>query len=503
MNGERQRRLVIVSNRLPVVLEREAAGWRLRPGSGGLVTAMAPVLRDRAGLWIGWAGAVEEADPGGLLAQAGSAAGFRLLPVGLDQEDLDLFYHGFANEIVWPLFHDLQGRCNFRPEYWRRYLEVNLKYARAVQEHTTPDDYVWVHDYHLMCLAERLRALGVERRTGFFLHIPFPPADIFLKLPWRRQVLEALLCFDLIGFQTGRDRRNFQACLAQLLPDVQIRGRGNAVLAALERRAVQVGAFPISIDYEEFAGRAGTPEVSERAWLFHEKVPERRIVLGVDRLDYTKGIPQRLEALRTALAAYPELRERVSFLQVVVPSRAEVPEYQNLKAEIERLVGEINGELSSPGWIPVHYLYRHLERDELLAYYRASEIALITPLKDGMNLVAKEYCAANIEENGVLILSEFAGAAAQLRGGALIVNPYDVEGVAEALRRAFCMEREERRRRMRRLREQVRRQDIFWWVDAFLQAARGVISPPEPEQEPRFQQPGRPGSEEASEAGAP
>jgi trehalose 6-phosphate synthase len=308
---------------------------------------------------------------------------------------------------------------------------------------------------------------------GFFLHIPFPSPDIYLKLPWRLPLLHALLDYDLIGFQTPRDRRNFTQCLRLLISGVEAHGKGNVISVRHASRASRVGAFPISIDYNAFHRQARAPEVAARAAEFHRLLPDRRLILGVDRLDYTKGIPHRLQAFRNALDRYPQLRERISLIQVVVPSRVDIPEYSELKAQIEQLVGEINGTFMRPGgWVPVWYVYGSLTRDELLAHYRAADIGLITPLRDGMNLVAKEYCACS-EESCVLILSEFAGAAQQLHRGALLVNPYDIEGVADAIYRAYIMSDEERRARMRSMRRAVREYDIFWWVDAFLHAAIG------------------------------
>jgi trehalose 6-phosphate synthase len=308
-----------------------------------------------------------------------------------------------------------------------------------------------------MNLAAELRLLGSRARLGFFLHIPFPSPDIFLKLPWRRPLLQALLKYDLIGFQTARDRRNFLACVQAV---------------QLDTRGTRVGEFPISIDFNAFMRRAAAPDVAAKAQELHRLLPKRKLVLGIDRLDYTKGIPLRLAAFDHLLAHYPEMRGRLSLMQVVVPSREDIPEYHRLRNEIEQLVGKINGAYARPGgWVPVWYEYRTLTRTELLAYYRAADIALVTPLKDGMNLVAKEYCACSIEEDCVLILSEFAGAAPQLASGALLVNPYDVEGVAAALREAYFMPAEERAARMRRIRRSIRNQDVFDWVDSYLRAA--------------------------------
>ena len=467
-------RLTVVSNRLAIVVDREETGqWSIKPGSGGLVTALGPVLRDRGGQWIGWLGThetdtMDETALEGLLEQGSRETGYTLKPVNLTAEEIQKYYFGFSNEILWPLFHDLPTRCNFDPTYWKVYERVNAKFAQVVAASTSQEDYVWVHDYQLIMVAHFLKTMGIVRQIGFFLHIPFPPLDGFIKLPWRFQILNALLRYDLVGFQTMRDRRNFMDCVRMLMPKTRVVGHGQIARCLTPEHEVLVGAFPISIDYKHFAETAASRDVQDQAWIVHVNLPERQLVLGIDRLDYTKGIPLRLQAFANALERYPELLGKITLIQVVVPSREEVPEYEALKREIERLVGEINGRFNQVGWSPIHYIYRSLSRVELLAYYRTCEVALITPLKDGMNLVAKEYCACSIENNGVLILSEFAGAAAQLHGGALLVNPFDIEGVADAIRRACCMDDSSRHSRMEKMRRSIQRHDIFHWVNAFL-----------------------------------
>lgn len=469
-----QEHLIVVSNRLPFVFLREEGGhWKTVHGSGGLVSALLPVLRNRGGTWIGWPG-THETDAGleEAVTAAGAEAGFALKAVTLDAQEVRNFYHGFANEIIWPLFHDLQSLCNFEPVYWRTYKEVNRKFAERVADSTTPADFVWVHDYHLMNVAAELRTMNCRSKLGFFLHIPFPSPDIFLKLPWRLTLLHALLQYDLLGFQTMRDRRNFVQCLRLLTEDVSVQGKGQVITVSRAERTIRVGNFPISIDYTAFRRQAETPEIAARAQELHRLLPKRKLILGIDRLDYTKGIPLRLRAFKAAFERYPELLERISLIQVVVPSRVDIADYHILKTRIEQQVSEINGGLVRPGgWVPVWYVYGHLTRNDLLAYYRAADIALITPIKDGMNLVAKEYCACSIEDERALILSEFAGAAAQLQRGALLVNPHDIEGVADTIYRAFTMTDDEQRARMRRMRRSIRKHDIFWWVDSFLRAA--------------------------------
>ena len=473
-NGKKNR-LVIVSNRLPIVLCKDNAGeWQIEPGSGGLVTAMAPVLKNRGGLWIGWTGTdvsdgIEEIEL--LLSDTTKGLGYTFKPVTLTNEDVEGFYYGFANEIIWPLFHDLQTRCNFEPGYWKAYEQVNRKYAEVIAQNVKDDDHIWIHDYHLMTAARELRKIGVDLKIGYFLHIPFPPPDMFIKLPWRIEILRSLLEYDLIGFQTHRDRLNFIQCIRTLFKEVSIRGKGQVLTAHVGKRKLRIGTFPISLDYQEFSQWAAKKEVADRAMKIRSDLTAKYIVLGVDRLDYTKGIPERLAAFGNALERFPELRGKMSFVQIVVPSRETIPKYQDLKIDIERRVSEINGRFTQSGWVPIHYIFRSVDRAELLAFYRAAEIALITPLKDGMNLVAKEYCAANVDETGVLILSEFAGTAPQLQEGALLVNPYDMERVAEALYHATQMDLGQRQRRMRSLRQSVRRHDIYWWFDSFLKAA--------------------------------
>ncbi|MCG3203283.1 MAG: Trehalose-6-phosphate synthase [Gammaproteobacteria bacterium] len=473
-----EQQLVIVSNRLPFIVGRDPAGrLEARPASGGLVTAMLPILRQKGGTWIGWTGLPEKDDASpAALAESVGWPGFAVVPVALSDEEVVGFYEGFSNEIIWPLFHDLPSFCEFAPSHWDYYLRVNRKFARAIADNAAPDSLVWVHDYHLINVGSELRQLGARLRTAFFLHIPFPSIDMFMKLPWRQSLLRSLLEYGLVGFQTLNDRRNYVQCLRRLLRGVSVSGKGQVLRVTVGDRHQAVGHFPIGIDFADFAHRAAAPEVRERAQALHNLLPDRRLLFGVDRLDYTKGILLRLRAYREALIRHPELRQRVTLIQVVVPSREHISTYFDLRTQIEQLVSRINGEFTEPGgWVPIHYVFRSLDPVDLLAYYRAAEVALVTPLKDGMNLVAKEYCTCSIEEDCVLVLSEFAGAAAQLRGGALMVNPYDIEGVADAIYRACCMPEQERRRRMRRMRREIMRRDLFWWVSSFFNAVNKEV----------------------------
>jgi trehalose 6-phosphate synthase len=468
---EKQSTIVIVSNRLPVKIVRRGKKSELIPGSGGLVTAFAPVLRDRGGTWIGWDGDASGQSHKTIFSRESTAIGYLLKPVSLTPLEVELYYEEFSNGTLWPLFHDFLDRCQFQPETWNMYCSVNKKFAHAVADNSTPDNLIWIQDYHLMLVGKYCAELGIKRKTVFFLHIPFPPWDLFMRLPWCKEIIDGILHYDLIGFQTERDRWNFIRCVRRLFPGALVSGPQRSQLIEYDGRVTRVGAFPISIDFEGFNQHASSQEVADEAWYIHERLPERKLVLGVDRLDYTKGILERLEAFEILLEKYPDLHDKINFIQVVVPSRTNVREYQEMKRTIDETVGRINGRFTHHDWVPIHYIYRQVSRRELVAYYRTSEIALITPLKDGMNLIAKEYCASSVETDGVLILSEFAGAAQQLGKSSLLVNPFNVEAVADQIYRAYYMEKDERKSRMRKLRAEVRRNNIFRWMEHFLSAA--------------------------------
>ena len=466
----RSQKLVLVSNRIPITFTTEGGKLKGLPSSGGLVSALEPLLKDHGGIWVGSGGTEDTPQIREILEQASGDSPFKYAPLFLTEEEQSNFYEGFSNEIVWPLFHDLQSRCNFDPRYWEFYERVNRKFADAVEKASKPDDLIWIHDYQLMKVGKTLRCRRPGARLAFFLHIPFPSPDIFAKLPWRQQILEDLLAHDLIGVQTGRDQMNLVACIRSFVPSVKISGRGESRVVVGQGGRTHIEAFPISIDFRSFAEQSTTAPVLKRTAQIKSKTHDIQITVGIDRLDYTKGIPERLKAFGYFLRKYPEFHRKVELIQIVVPSREGIPRYDQLKREVERLVTHVNGEFSEPGWVPINYIYRSVPRDELIAIYRAADVALITSLKDGMNLVAKEYCAAKTEVNGVLVLSEFAGAAPELRIGAILVNPYDEVGVAEALKQALEMKPEDRRRRMLRLRHQIRQADILTWRDRFFHA---------------------------------
>lgn len=488
--------LTIVSNRLPAVLHKDLTGqWSVEPGSGGLIQALHPILSENGGAWVGWPGVTTDDGDGWQpgLKRVSAEAGYELRPVLLNQDDFQGFYEGFANSLIWPLFHGFPDRASFRPSFYAAYGRVNQHFADAISASIDPESFLWVHDYHLFEVARRLRESGHRGRIAFFLHIPFPSLENFSKLPWREELLIDLLHYDLLGFQTERDLKNFSRCLESLeIAAVESAGPGRRRIE-FGPRFVDAGAFPIGMDYREFADRAASEEVTARVEALQNDIGPYKMLLGIDRLDYSKGLLHRLRAYEQALEAHPALREKVVFFQLVVPSRENVPEYRVLKEKFDRAVGRINGRFSTAGWQPIHYLYNRVDPIELSALYRLATVALVTPLRDGMNLVAKEFCASQVDENGVLVLSEFAGASEQLAGGALLVNPYDVNETARAIHRAIEMPPDERQTRMRSMRQVISHTDVYWWAETFLKEASR-----EPSEEilkevitPRFGQPQR------------
>ena len=461
-------RLLIVSNRLPVTLHRDAGKIVLADSCGGLATGLRAHHERGDGLWIGWPGELPRLLRASDQTDAIDAvlASRRLVPVHLSAQHVRHYYEGFSNGVIWPLFHYLLDRMRAGEGDWDVYRDANERFADRVAESYRPGDIVWVHDYHLMLVPALLRRRLPDARIGFFLHIPFPSSELFRILAWREKLLEGLLGADLLGFHTHAYVRHFVVALRQILglcPEtdhVQWRGR-----------EVRFGHFPMGIDDAAFERLADDPAVRAEAAALRAEAAGRAILLGVDRLDYTKGIPRRLLAFERLLESDPGLRDRVRLIQVAVPSRDGTAPYQAFRRQVEEIVGRINGRFGTTGAAPVHYLHRSLSRPQLVALYRAADLMLVTPIRDGMNLVAKEFVASRTDEGGVLILSEFAGAASEM-GEALLVNPYDVEALTAAMRRALVMDGRERATRMRELRDRVKRQNLDRWTATFLAALR-------------------------------
>src|SRR5690349_667765 len=462
-------RVLIVANRLPVTVQVTDAGVDVHKSSGGLATGLLRPHEQSGGLWIGWSGASDHLTEQQQAQLDQQLTSMRLVGVPLTDDQVTRYYEGFSNGVLWPLFHYLVDQMPLQVRDWEPYVEVNELFAAKVAEHYQPGDLIWVHDYQLLLLPELLRKRLPDARIGFFLHIPFPSEELFRTLPERERLLRGLLGADLIGFHTPAYLRHFAASLTQLLGLTVDIDR-----VTLSDREVRLGVFPMGIDAQSFAQLAGDPEVQSEAENLrgHDEV---KLLVGVDRLDYTKGIPRRLLAYERMLETHPDLRERVRLIQVAVPSRTGVEAYQEFRSLVEGLVGRINGNFGTPRWVPVHYIYRAMSERELVALYRAADVMLVTPLRDGMNLVAKEFVASRIDEDGVLVLSEFAGASWEL-AEAIQVNPYDVEATAESYYRALGMTPEERRARLAPLRTRVETYDVHHWAKTFLEQLETVTA---------------------------
>ncbi|OKI48835.1 alpha,alpha-trehalose-phosphate synthase (UDP-forming) [Micromonospora sp. CB01531] len=456
----RQSPLVVVANRLPVddsVAPDGASEWRRSPG--GLVSALHPLLRHTPATWLGWAGGT------GPAPHLPEVDGVRMHTVPLTADDLRDHYEGFANATLWPLYHDSVEQPEYHRRWWEAYQRVNQRFAEAAAEVAEPGGLVWVQDYHLQLVPGLLRRLRPDLRIGFFLHVPFPPPELFMQLPRRAELLRGMLGADLIGFQRAHAAHNFAQLVAKVLE-----------LPATDRRVdvgdrtVQVGAFPVSIDTAEMAALAARPEVADRAHRLRKDLGDpEHVILSVDRMDYTKGIEQRLKAYRELLASGDVKVRDTVLVQVAVPSRERVAQYQILRERVEHQVGRINGEFGRVGEPAIHYLSQPFDRTELVALYRIADVMAVTPLRDGMNLVAKEYVAARVDDTGALLLSEFAGAAAEL-DQAYLVNPHDLDGLKQALLTALRAGPEDISARMRTMRAHLRRNDIHAWARSYLSA---------------------------------
>jgi trehalose 6-phosphate synthase len=451
--------LVIVANRLPVDRVENpdgSIGWRRSPG--GLVTAIEPVMRRNDGAWIGWSGS-SDSDLEPFVED-----GLSLIPIPLSADDIEDFYEGFSNATMWPLYHDVVAKPEFHREWWDAYVRVNERFAQKAAEVAAEEATVWVHDYQMQLVPAMLRSLRPDVRIGFFLHIPFPPAELFQQLPWRRQLLEGLLGADVVGFQRPGAAQNFVRLVRQRVGHKTHRDQ----IYLPDGRVVQAGSFPISIDTAELDQLARSESVGRRAVEIREQLGNpKKVLLGIDRLDYTKGIFDRLRAFGELVENEEVAVEDTVFVQVATPSRERVDQYRLLRDEIDRLVGRLNGDLGRIGSPVIHYMHTSYPKDEMAALYRAADVMVVTPLRDGMNLVAKEYVACRYDDAGALVLSEFAGAADELRQ-AYMVNPYDINGMKEAIVTAMHASPRELARRMKAMRKTVAEHDVKDWAERFL-----------------------------------
>jgi trehalose 6-phosphate synthase len=466
---------VVVANRLPIDMVRLPDGtteWKQSPG--GLVTALEPLLRRRSGAWIGWPGVPQEPDDPDGLDDPIEQDGMTLVPVRLSAEDVALYYEGFSNGTLWPLYHDVIVKPIYHRQWWDRYVEVNRRFAETTARTAAQGATVWVQDYQLQLVPKMLRMLRPDLTIGFFLHIPFPPVELFMQMPWRSEIIDGLLGADLVGFHLPGGAQNFLILSRRLTgantsrASVGVRSRFGEVNVGF--RTVKVGAFPISIDSTDLDQKARSRAIRQRAHEIRAELGNpRKILLGVDRLDYTKGIDVRLHAFSELLEEGRVNPEDTVLVQLATPSRERVESYIAMREDIERQVGHINGEFGEVGHSVVHYLHRPIPREDLLAFFVAADVMLVTPLRDGMNLVAKEYVACRSDLGGALVLSEFTGAAMELRQ-AYLTNPHHPQGVKDAIQSALEQTPEEGRRRVRALRRQVLAHDVDRWARAFLDA---------------------------------
>ena len=461
-------RLIVVSNRVADPAKSARAG--------GLAVALLETLRSHGGIWLGWDGrTVADGHPAPITANA--YENITIATMSLSEKDYQDYYHSFSNSVLWPVFHNRLDLATINSEAVGGYRRVNQSFARALAALVRPDDLIWVHDYHLIPLAAELRQMGCQNRIGFYLHIPFPAPDVFAAAPEHEWLMHSLMSYDLVGFQTEADVGNFKRSLGELETKVN-REKGAKDWPAFSGTAA---AFPIGIDVDAFAAMANTEEANARIRQLNRHASARVHIIGVDRLDYTKGLPERLRSFRRLLELFPENQKVATLMQIAPPTREDVDAYADIRHELEALSGAINGDFGDFDWTPVRYIHRVVPRDTLAALFRGSHVGLVTPLRDGMNLVAKEYVAAQDEERpGVLVLSRFAGAAEDLVE-ALIVNPYDPDEVARALQTAIKMPLAERRERNAALLQRVRKRNVKHWRESYLAMLAGKSNGPDPD----------------------
>ncbi|MDF0543473.1 alpha,alpha-trehalose-phosphate synthase (UDP-forming) [Sphingobium sp. H39-3-25] len=458
-------RLIIISNRVK------------RPGSGaeqgGLAVALAAALRESRGIWVGWSGETTDTFTGQIAFN--EDAGVKTATIDLEEQDIDEYYNGYANKTLWPLFHFRIDLAEYARDFEGGYNRVNQRFAETASPLLEPDDIVWVHDYHMIPLGKMLRARGHKNRMGFFLHIPWPPTRLLVSLPHHSALVETLFAYDVIGFHTEEWLESFRHYVEK-----EMGGTVNGDYVTLGDRTIQAVACPIGIDTSEFVAGANSKAASDMRKRVTDSLQRRAMIVGVDRLDYSKGLEERFSGYARFLKDNPDMHRKIVLTQIAPPSRGEVESYQQIRATLDSLAGRINGEYSDVDWTPIRYVNQGYPRDELAGIYRAARIGLVTPLRDGMNLVAKEYVAAqDPEDPGVLILSRFAGAALQLKD-ALLINPYSPEEMSDAIKRALAMPLDERKRRWRAMMDSVEQQDVVWWRTCFTGRLAQQVAPEEP-----------------------
>jgi trehalose 6-phosphate synthase/phosphatase len=459
---------IIVSNRLPIKITKNDSGYDLSPSEGGLATGLGSIYKQNANIWIGWPGLeiTDEKDQEKVTRQL---AKLSLLPVFLSQEEINQYYEGFSNDVLWPVFHYYASTyANYKQSNWDYYKKVNEKFKVAVLRVAKPGDTIWIHDYQLLLLPSLIRNEQPELSIAFFLHIPFPSYEMFRLIPWRAELMEGILGADLIGFHTFDDVRHFLNAATRILPVTS-----SANIITNGDHSIVVESFPMGIDEKKYASLPNDPEVIKNIELIKDSFKNTKLIISIDRLDYSKGILQRLQAFEYLLQQHPEYLEQITFYMIVVPSRDTVPQYAQLHDQIDKKVGSINALYRTMEWTPIHYYYRSFPIEMLSALYYSADVCLVTPMRDGMNLVSKEYVASRINDDGVLILSEMAGASKELID-ALIVNPNNTVEIADNIIRALNMPLEEQQRRMKQMRQMVIKFNISHWVKIFLDKLKEV-----------------------------
>ncbi|MFQ6052253.1 MAG: trehalose-6-phosphate synthase [Candidatus Hydrothermarchaeota archaeon] len=463
-------KLTLVSNREPYEHEKSRGKLVCKRTLGGLVSALDPLMQVTNGLWVAWGSGNadwEVADSENKVRVPPEDPSYTLKRVWLSEEDINRYYHGFSNRVLWPVSHLFLENAIFDPKNWKKYNEVNEKFAEVILEENY--DLIWIHDYHLSLVPRFLREAEEDVKIAFFWHIPWPPYEVFRTIPWSGEILEGLLNSDLIGFHTQDYVKNFIECVENILGAFV--DRENGLIKILDRR-ICVKPFPLGIDYKRYNEPSFSKEILRKVSKLRKDIGDKKIILSFQRLDYSKGVVNKLLAFEKFLENNPEFHGRVKLILVASPSRTKIKEYREMKREIDEIIGRVNGKYQRIDWQPIKYFYRTIPQDQLISFYHTSDIALVTPVIDGMNLVSKEYIAAN-NGDGVLILSKFVGAADELKD-AVLVNPYDIEEFAEAIKNALNMPLEERRRRIEAMREKVKEHDVYWWIRTFLEDWRRI-----------------------------
>jgi trehalose 6-phosphate synthase/phosphatase len=459
---------IIVSNRLPVRIIQEDNSFYYIPSEGGLATGLSSIYKQGDNLWVGWPGesVKKEEDKEQIRADLRKE---NMTPVFLSKKLIQNFYEGFSNDTIWPVFHYFLQFANFDHKLFDAYVEANKKFCDAVLDVASEDDTIWIHDYQLLLLPQMVRKKLPHVGIGFFQHIPFPSYEVFRMIPWRKKILRGMLGADLVGFHTYDDMRHFLSSVSRLAGIPNSRGR---IVAA--NRIIEVDSFPMGIDYQKYALSAASPKTIDKEIQFRSSLGNQKLIVSIDRLDYSKGLPKRLEAFEQFLIQYPEFQEKVSLIMVVVPSRDNVPQYRELKETVDLLVGRINGRLAKLNWMPIHYFYRSFELESISAFYRMAHVAMVTPMRDGMNLVCKEFIASKLDKTGVLVLSEMAGASKEL-SDAILINPNNSEQMIEAIHQALTMPEEEQIVHISLMQETLKRYNIHHWVKMFMNRLEHIL----------------------------